>query len=117
MCQFYLLPPRAVLGRRLAATLGIALADSGEEAWRSFADSLMDAMVSMGIYAVYRDEMPPDEEPARALADGYGADVGDEVIEISGDAALTTRRWRIGGVKPFTSAVGQPMGATPVKSA
>jgi hypothetical protein len=96
MSRFYLLPPRAVLGRRLAATLGIAIPESGSEAWDAFAESLSDAMATIGTYVVYGDELPPGEEPARALADGYGADQGDEIIEISGDAALTTRRWRIG---------------------
>lgn len=117
MCQFYLLPPRAVLGRRLAATLGIAIPDSGDEAWRSFADSLMDAMASVGIYVVYRDELPPGEEPARALADGYGAEAGDEIIEISGDAALTTRCWRIGGGRPFSAMAEEPVDGASLQSA
>lgn len=104
MAQFYLLPPRAVLGRRLAATLGIAIPESGERAWNDFVDSFMDAMASQGIYTVYRDELPPGEEPARALTDGYGAEVGDEVIEIAGDAALSSRRWRIGTGGPLRQA-------------
>jgi hypothetical protein len=96
MSTFYLLPPRAVLGRRLAATLGIAVPEGCARAWCDFADSLRDAIEKSGIYVIYRDDLPPDEELGRALADGCGAVPGDEVMEIRSDASLSTHRWHIG---------------------
>jgi hypothetical protein len=104
MATFYVLPPRSVLGRRLAAVLGIALADPDEMAWAEFGDALCRAIAQTGAYIVYRDDLPAGEELNRALADGYGAEIGDEVIEIRGDAALTTRRWRMGPlVRPLAA--------------
>ena len=61
-------------------------------------------------YAVYREELPDGEEPGQALMHGYGADVGDDVVELRAGirpGALRARRWRVGGHKfPESFLVG-----------
>ena len=51
------------------------------------------------VYVVYREELPDGEDPARALADGFGAEPGDEVIELRAadrPGELAVRRWHVG---------------------
>jgi hypothetical protein len=96
MSTFYLLPPRAVFGRRLVAALGIPLtvSNSDSTAWMEAAEALGKAVESTGAFVVYRDDLPPGEETAVALADGFGAEPGDEVIELApGDSAPCP--WRL----------------------
>ena len=101
MSTFYLLPPRPLLGDRLARFLQSVLPglDWDCAARGRLAEGLGAAAVEgAGVYVVYRDDLPPGEPPARALVDGFGAEAGDEVIEVrpSGAAeSLTARRWRI----------------------
>jgi hypothetical protein len=43
--------------------------------------------------------LPAEEKPVRALADGFGAEIGDEIVEVRTGprpTEWTTRRWRIG---------------------
>jgi hypothetical protein len=50
------------------------------------------------VYVVFRDELQAGTPPAVALVDGFGAEAGDEVVEVRPAAtsgALTSRRWRI----------------------
>lgn len=91
MTTFYLLPPRAVLGHRVFAALGIPLAQSPVCA--ELADAISKTIETMGALVVYRDDLPLDEEPARALVDGFGAEAGDEIIEIGSDHA--PRHWQL----------------------
>jgi hypothetical protein len=34
------------------------------------------------IYLVHREDLPTDEDPVRALVDGFGAEPGDDILEI-----------------------------------
>ncbi len=100
MSIFYLMPPRPFLGDRFAAFLQTFFPgldwDSGERA--NLADVLGDAAGRDGVFVVYRDDLPHEESTAQALVNGFGAEAGDEVVEVrpgglSGD--LITRRWRV----------------------
>ena len=102
MSTFYLLPPRPYLGERFAHYLqslfpGLTW-DSA--AWGNLADGLAAAATCHAdVYVVYREELPDGEDPARALADGFGAEPGDEVIELraaSRPGELAVRHWRVG---------------------
>jgi len=101
MSTFYLLPPRPVLGQRLADFLHLILPGlDWDAATRTNLASAIDAAASIhdGVYVVYREDLPADEHPADALTAAFGAEIGDEVIEVrSGVRAgeLVTRRWRI----------------------
>jgi hypothetical protein len=102
VATFYLLPPRPLLGDRVADFLSSLLPgldwDSGMRT--NLADAIASAAeVHDGVYVVFRDELPVGELPESALADGFGAETGDEVIEVrpaTTPGGLTSRRWRIG---------------------
>jgi hypothetical protein len=102
MSTFYLLPPRPLLGARFAAYLRTLFPglDWSAAGWPDLAE-LLGAAAShhADVYVIYREDLPEGEEPARALADGFGAEAGDEVVEVCTGptpGALTTRRWQLG---------------------
>jgi hypothetical protein len=98
---FYLLPPRPVLGDRLANFLQALLPGlDWDVATRANLAAAIEAAASIhdDVYIVHREDLPADEHPADALTEAFGAEVGDEVVEVRvGTRAgeLTTRRWRI----------------------
>jgi hypothetical protein len=103
MSIFYLMPPRPYLGDRFAdflQTLFPGLAwDSTSRT--SLAELLGDAAGGReGVFVIYREDLPHEESTLQALVDGFGAEAGDEVVEVrpggrSGE--IITRRWRIAG--------------------
>jgi hypothetical protein len=100
MSIFYLMPPRPLLGDHFAAFLQTFFPgldwDSSERT--NLADVLGEAAGGRGVYVVYRDDLSREETPAQALVNGFGAEVGDEVVEVrpSGRAGeMTARRWRV----------------------
>jgi hypothetical protein len=101
MSTFYLLPPRPFLGECLAGLLRPLFPDVD---WAGPVGVEMGEVLARNIghcpdvYVVHREELPEGESPGRGLADGFGAEAGDEVIEIrSGNRAgeLTACRWRL----------------------
>jgi hypothetical protein len=99
---FYLLPPRPLLGDRVADFLLTVLPGL---AWdSSMRANLAEAIAAAAaahenVHVVFRDDLPADESAAAALVDGFGADAGDEVVEVRPTGAsggLTSRRWRVG---------------------
>ena len=103
MSTFYLLPPRPFLAEYLADHLRHVL--PGLE-WDGVPQADLTGLVDRAaaghadVYLVYREDLPDDEDPARALADGFGATPDDEVIEVragSRPGELTAWRWRLGG--------------------
>lgn len=102
MSIFYLLPPRPFLGDRFAAFLQTVFPgldwDCTERT--ALAEVLGEAAGAHGVYVIYRDDLPNDESPMLALRHGFGAEPGDEVVEVrpSGrPGEITSRRWRIDG--------------------
>src|SRR5262249_3585464 len=103
MSTFYLLPSRPVLGERFADYLkdlfpGLKWA---RVSWGGLADALGAVAASQpNVYVVYREELPEGETPASALADGFGAELGDEVVEIRPGmqaGEMVAHRWQLGG--------------------
>ena len=102
MSVFYVLPPRPVLGDRIAAFLQSYLPglDFDAAARTGLADAVAEFTGSeTDAFLVFRDDLPAGERLAQALADGYGAEEDDEVVEIragsrAADAAAV--RWRLG---------------------
>jgi hypothetical protein len=103
MATFYLLPPRQVLGQRLADYLhtlcpGLPCPST---VWADLADVVRTAAAGQpDVYVVHREELPPGEEPARALVDGFGAERGDEVVEVRPGprpGEVVTLRWSLDG--------------------
>lgn len=101
MSIFYLMPPRPFLGDRFADFLqtlfpGLAWDSASRE---DLAELLGDAAAEReDVYVIYRDDFPREVAPAQALMDGFGAEPGDEVVEVrpgSRPGELTTRRWHV----------------------
>src|SRR5260370_2717489 len=118
MSTFYLLPPRPLLGARFADYLrtlfpGLNWADA---VWPDLAEMLgAAASRHPDVYVIYREDLPEGEEPARALAEGFGAEAGDEVVEVRPGAApggLTARHWR-GAPPPPAKARGKTRRGAP----
>jgi hypothetical protein len=99
MSTFYLLPPRRVVAQYLAVALGIPveLVEDNASLWNEAAETLSRALEAAGAFVVYRDDLPPGEDPVRALANGFGVEVGDEVIEVQ-PAQRSIRRWPLGPI-------------------
>jgi hypothetical protein len=101
MSIFYLLPPRPFLGDRFAdflQTLFPGLSwDSSERL--NLAERLSAAAGEReGIYVIYRDDLPSEGSAMQALVDGFGAEPGDEVVEVRAGSKIgevMTRRWRV----------------------
>jgi hypothetical protein len=98
---FYLLPPRPYLGECFARYLqelfpGLTW---DRAVWSNLAEGLAAAATyHTDVYVVYREELPDGEDPAHALADGFGAEPGDEVIEMRRAERAGTwavQRWHI----------------------
>lgn len=103
MAQFYLLPPRPIVGEALSWFLrdwfpglpritddGVALADAVQ----------LVAAQRPDVFLIFREDLPESEEPIKALRDGFGAEPGDEVFELrlTGPNQVRSRSWRLGTV-------------------
>jgi hypothetical protein len=101
MATFYVLPPRAVLGEHFARFLesiypGLRWERALHE---NLADGIAEAALCLdGVYVVFREELPDGEDTTRALIDGFGAETGDEIVEIHlgpRPDEITSRRRRL----------------------
>ncbi|HVS36071.1 MAG TPA: hypothetical protein VMS17_10865 [Gemmataceae bacterium] len=101
MSTFYVLPPRPVLGDRLAAFLHAFLPGMD---WDAAARSaLADALAALAVgetdaFLIFRDDLPDGERVVQALLDGYGAGDDDEVVEVRLDGRAgeaRAQRWRV----------------------
>lgn len=104
MATFYLLPPRDCLERAVGDLLGKLLPGLPlpAEAWDAVAQHLASiADWPADVFLVPRDELP-EGDAAAALAEGYGAEPGDRVVEVS--LARPARAWAIPTDVPSTAA-------------
>lgn len=101
MSTFYLLPPRPTVGEQFAGFLQHLFPGlQWDAAHRNhFADALGEAACAHpDVYVVYREDLPPGESAARTLVDAFGAEPGDEVVELrlaGRGGAWTAARWRV----------------------
>lgn len=95
MATFYLLPPRPALAAALPRLLGLTAAPA--ELGVELADALRSGLNRGDCFAIFREELPDSDNVGDALSDGFGAELGDEVIELRlGADQLRSRSWRIG---------------------
>lgn len=85
MAVFYLLPPRPLVQQRWQAFLqgllpGLDLAQVADGEW--FEDCLRGAEVGQDVFVLFQDDLPDGADRSEALCDAFGADVGDELVEI-----------------------------------
>lgn len=104
--RFYLLPPRPLLGDELADFLGGWLPglDWDADTRLNLCEALKAAATCRpDVFVVFREELPTDMPIGDALCDVFGAEVGDEVVEVRSlrPGEQTTRCWRI---LPFRSS-------------
>jgi hypothetical protein len=101
MATFYLLPPRAILEQSFSRFLHTWLPGlrgdpvSGAELAALLQDHLADRT---DVFVIFREDLPDGVEAEDALRDGFGAEAGDEVVELhlaAGDR-VTSRSWRLG---------------------
>ncbi len=101
MSVFYVLPPRPLVGEHFAGYLrslfpGLDLDDRTRP---SLADALASAASGHpDVHVVFREELPEGETVRQALVDGFGAEEGDEVIEVrpgGRGGELVARRWEV----------------------
>ncbi len=101
MATFYLLPPRPLLAERFAESLkalfpGVA---AGRLQGAMLAEMLAGAVAVEGdVFVVHQEDLPAGEDPLAALAYCYGAEAGDEVVEVHAGPRTgewTSRRWTL----------------------
>jgi hypothetical protein len=105
MATFYLLPSRLALGHRFGEFLSeIFPGLSWQRAtWPDLAENLGTAAASRsGVFVVFREDLADEQNPDDSLVRDFGAESGDEIIEV--DAAKKgVRRRQVGaGVPPLT---------------
>lgn len=101
MSIFYLMPPRPFLGDRFADFLQTLFPGL---TWDSTSrPSLAELLGNTAgeredVFVIYREDLPREESPVQALVDGFGAEAGDEVVEVrpgGRPGEIITRRWRV----------------------
>jgi hypothetical protein len=101
MSIFYLMPPRPFLGDRFALFLQTYFPGLDWDCTeRTGLAELLGAAAGgrRDVFVVYRDDLPAEESAKQALVHGYGAEPGDEVIEVrpgGRPGEVITRRWRV----------------------
>lgn len=97
MATFYLLPARALIGDHVADALSAVVpgVDWTTSARRRLGELLVETLEQRNeVFLVFRDDLPAGEGAESALVDGYGAEIGDEVVEVR--PGFPSRRWRVG---------------------
>src|SRR3954447_16165636 len=85
MSTFYLLPPRPVIGDAFAAFLNQFFPglDWNLAMRATLAAALGEAAGNHpDVYVVYKDDIPEGEPASQVLAEAFGAEPGDEVVEL-----------------------------------
>jgi hypothetical protein len=101
MSTFYLLPARPQLGRMFSQYLETVFPGLhwNQTGWNDLAEWLGAAAHRHGqVYVVYREDLPDDVTQTEALRTEFGAEPGDEIIEVadvSPGITPNTRRWRV----------------------
>jgi hypothetical protein len=107
MATFYLLPSRRALGQRFGDFLSAVFPglDWQRAAWPDLAELLGTAALSHpGVYVVFREDLADEHNPDDSLARDFGAEEGDEIIEVQ-SANLGVQRRQIGAcIPPLTFA-------------
>jgi hypothetical protein len=100
MSTFYLLPPRPQLGQRFGDFLTSMFPGLtwDRAVWSDLAEALgAAASCHPDVFVVYREDLPEGKIDSH-LADLFGAEKGDEVVEVragNGAGEVSTRRWRL----------------------
>lgn len=108
-CTFYLFPSRAEAGRAFARYLDSLFPGLDWQAANitEMADRLADLAENRAhVFVVYREDLTASADCAGQLAEVYGAEEGDLVVEVAPEspAGVVPLFWRIGEKKAFRKA-------------
>jgi hypothetical protein len=97
VATFYVLPPRPLPARPYADFLRGLLPglQPARATWGDLAETLGGLLSGQDVYLLHREDLPEGEDASAALAHGFGAEAGDEVVEV-GAPGTVLRRWRLG---------------------
>ena len=101
MCTFYILPSRPELGQRFAQLLTGLFPGTvwPSDDWHDLAEALGAAAMSQDdVYVVYAEDLPEGPSLEAGLVEYFGAEPGDEVIEVRPGrtlAEIRVQRWRV----------------------
>ena len=101
MSTFYVLPARPVLGQRFAELLASLFpgTDWPRDDWHDLAEALAAAAMSQAdVYVVYAEDLPSESSLETGLLEHFGAEPGDEVVEVRPGRSLAdvaVQRWRV----------------------
>lgn len=102
MATFYLLPPRHVVSEHLGSFLGALFPglDWSNQVIPELAETLSEAAhTHPDIYVVYQEDVAQDADPAATLLRDFGAERGDEIVEVRSTSGRLAEagRWRLLG--------------------
>jgi len=100
MATFYLLPSRLALGQRYGDFLSAVFPGLGWKrvAWSDLAEGLATAAAGHpGVYVVFREDLADEHDPEESLARDFGAEPGDDIIEVH-IANLAVQRRKMGAL-------------------
>jgi hypothetical protein len=101
MSTFYVLPPRPLLGQRFSEFLTSMFPGLGwdRDVWTELGEALAAAAGSHpDVYVVFREDLPEGELESH-LVEQFGAEEGDEVVEVHislANGRALARRWLLG---------------------
>jgi len=84
MADFYVLPPRPVIGEEVAKLIRPYL--PGMRITAADGVRLLEAVANSArtkAFLVHREDLPEGEELVKAVGDGFGAVDGDQIIHVS----------------------------------
>jgi len=101
MSIFYILPPRTILGEVLAKLLRPMM--PGLKISRETCIDLVEGLVADSpdadqTYLVHREDLPEGVDLNAVLRDGYGAEPGDQIVQVSVGTRVDEPRidsWRL----------------------
>ncbi len=101
MATFYVLPSRPQLGQRFAELLAGLFPGTAwpREDWQDLAEALGAAAMSQpDVYVVFAEDLPGEQSLELGLMERFGAEPGDDVVEIRPGrnlAEIAVERWRV----------------------
>jgi hypothetical protein len=101
MSTFYLLPPRPLLGQRFGEFLTSLFPGLTWDpaVWTDLAEVLGAAAACYpDVFVIYREDLPEGDVEGN-LAEAFGAEEGDEIVEVRTGAKVgdvSAHRWRLG---------------------
>jgi len=101
MSTFYLLPSRPQVGRQFAELLSGLFpgTDWPRADWHDLAEALSTAAMSQPeTYVIFAEDLPVGPSLEHGLMEYFGAEPGDEVVEVRPGqhlAEIAVQRWRV----------------------